>query len=102
MAQIKVGRYSLSLFIRKMIRLSGRQENHVGGGCWQREQNKIEICIGCYTDYVDKYGNVLTEKVVPETVYRSYMACNDIRNMGYKSDKTRRLCIGSAEGGLPW
>lgn len=60
----------------------GRQENHVGGGLLGSENNgKIEICLeGCYTDYVDKRGNVLTEKTVPETQLTALIwLCNDIK-----------------------
>jgi len=60
----------------------GRQENHVGGGLLGSEnKNKIEICLeGCYTDYVDKNGKVLTEKTVPEAQLTALIwLCNDIK-----------------------
>ncbi|NLM74485.1 MAG: N-acetylmuramoyl-L-alanine amidase [Clostridiaceae bacterium] len=57
-------------FIRKNgLIYRGRPEQFVGGHLLSEENNNtLGICLeGCYTDYINERGQVLTEKEVPQT-----------------------------------
>ncbi len=75
--------FAYHYFIRKDGTIHhGRQENQRGGHLLGAENiNTVGICLeGCYTDYIAK-GQVLTEKIVPESQLKALIElCMDIKS----------------------